>query len=146
MGRTIVIIVMFLLSTLLASCGPGSLDSKLFGSSLNVKVKKPTDKISPNGELEISGTTYSYGLQSLNTSVDKIFYVKNIGLGAVSEMMGSGLFAPFTFKGSLYPGTGGTCSSPTDKAARPGRTRRECTAARRRAWGRAARPAGAPRA
>ena len=101
---------MFLLFTLLTSCGPGLLDTKV-----NLKrPPSPVDKIKPNGVLEISGTTYSYGLQSLYTSVDKIFYVRNIGLGAVSAMMGSGLSAPFTFKGGSYPGTGGNCSATLD--------------------------------
>jgi len=113
MNRTIVIIVMFLLSTLVASCVPGLLDTK-------VNLKKhpnPIDKIKPDGVLEISGSTYSYGLQSLHTSVDKIFYVKNIGLGAVSEMAGGGLFTPFAFKGNQYPGTGGSCGETLEASS-----------------------------
>ncbi len=57
------------------------------------------------------GATYNYGSVMTTASVDKSFTVSNSGGTAAATMAGSGLAAPFTFKGGTYPGTGGTCST-----------------------------------
>ncbi|MCB9025374.1 MAG: choice-of-anchor D domain-containing protein [Bdellovibrionaceae bacterium] len=62
--------------------------------------------------LEISNAPlYDYGTQALSTVTDYTFTVSNTGGISASAMAGSGLAAPFLFKGGSYPGTGGTCSA-----------------------------------
>ncbi len=56
------------------------------------------------------GTTYSFGTKARGTSTDKTFTVTYAGGVTATSMAGSGLSAPYTFKGGTYPGTGGTCS------------------------------------
>ena len=57
------------------------------------------------------GVTYNYGTLATGTSTDKTFTVTLTGGVGSSAMSGSGLSAPFTFKGGSYPGTGGTCAA-----------------------------------
>ncbi len=64
------------------------------------------------GVLTISdAATYDYGTKARGSSTDKTFTVTFSGTYATSSLSGSGLSAPYTFKGGTYPGTGGTCSS-----------------------------------
>ncbi len=53
--------------------------------------------------------TYDYGTKVLGTTTEKTFTVTNAGGIDATAMAGSGLAAPYTFKGGSYPGTGGTC-------------------------------------
>lgn len=55
------------------------------------------------------GPVYSYGTVVANTVNDHIFQVTNSGQTDATSLVGSGLAAPFSFKGGSYPGTGGTC-------------------------------------
>lgn len=55
------------------------------------------------------GPTYNYGSATVGTSVDYTFTVTNTGEVTATALGGSGLAAPFTFKGGAYPGTAGTC-------------------------------------
>ncbi len=56
------------------------------------------------------GPTYDYGGRVLATTTTHSFTVTNSGgLLASSMMDAGGLAAPYTFKGGIYPGTGGTC-------------------------------------
>lgn len=57
------------------------------------------------------GPTFDYGTRSVGSATDKTFTVTNTGSFAASAMAGSGLVAPFVFKGGTYPGTGGTCGT-----------------------------------
>ncbi len=57
------------------------------------------------------GTTYSYGTKANGSSTDKSFTLTNTGSFTATAMVGSGLSAPYTFKGGSYPGTGGSCST-----------------------------------
>ncbi|HMN67242.1 MAG TPA: choice-of-anchor D domain-containing protein [Bdellovibrionales bacterium] len=57
------------------------------------------------------GATYDYGLQATGTTHEKTFTVTNTGTFAASSVAGTGLAAPFAFKGGTYPGTGGTCDA-----------------------------------
>ncbi|MBS1961169.1 MAG: choice-of-anchor D domain-containing protein [Bdellovibrionales bacterium] len=53
---------------------------------------------------------YNYGTVTIGASaVDQTFTVSNSGGQSALTMAGSGLAAPFSFKGGTYPGTGGTC-------------------------------------
>jgi hypothetical protein len=56
------------------------------------------------------GSTYNFGSVALAASADHTFTVNNSGVVSATSMVGSGLAAPFTFKGGSYPGTAGTCS------------------------------------
>ncbi|MCC7402812.1 MAG: choice-of-anchor D domain-containing protein, partial [Bdellovibrionales bacterium] len=55
------------------------------------------------------GPSYNYGNRAIGSSTDKIFAVNNSGSITATAMAGTGLAAPFTFKGGSYPGTGGNC-------------------------------------
>ncbi len=57
------------------------------------------------------GPTYDYGTQAVSSSIDKTFTVSYAGSVAATGLAGSGLAAPFSFKGGSYPGTGGTCGA-----------------------------------
>lgn len=57
------------------------------------------------------GPTYMFGNVVSGSSVDHTFQVQNTGGTVASDMAGAGLAAPFRFKGSTYPGTGGTCAT-----------------------------------
>ena len=57
------------------------------------------------------GPTYNFGTKATGSSTDRSFIVSNTGAYAASGMGGSGLAAPFTFKGGTYPGTGGSCTT-----------------------------------
>lgn len=57
------------------------------------------------------GPTYSFGSLAVGGSLDKTFVVTNTGSLGASALAGSGLAAPFTFKGGSYPGAGGSCGT-----------------------------------
>lgn len=57
------------------------------------------------------GPTFDFGTKSVGSSNDKTLTVTNTGVFSASTMSGSGLAAPYTFKGGAYPGTGGTCGA-----------------------------------
>lgn len=56
------------------------------------------------------GTTYSFGSNLIGTSTDKTFTITYAGDVSATGITGSGLAAPYTFKGGAYPGTGGSCT------------------------------------
>ncbi len=56
-------------------------------------------------------TTYDYGTLAAGGMAEKTFTVSNSGGVSAVTMTGSGLSAPFAFKGGGYPGTGGNCGS-----------------------------------
>jgi alpha-tubulin suppressor-like RCC1 family protein len=64
-----------------------------------------------------NGPTYDYGPRIIGSSTDATFTVTNSGGSTSTAMVGSGLAAPFTFKGGTYPGTGGTCGATLAAAA-----------------------------
>src|SRR5690606_10901406 len=55
--------------------------------------------------------TYDFGPVATGDSAEKTITVTNGGTFDASAVSGSGLAAPFSFKGGTYPGTGGTCGS-----------------------------------
>ncbi|MCB0367503.1 MAG: choice-of-anchor D domain-containing protein, partial [Bdellovibrionales bacterium] len=57
------------------------------------------------------GPFYDYGTKANGSTTDYTFTVDNTGSIAATTIAGSGLVAPFTFKGGSYPGTGGSCAS-----------------------------------
>lgn len=57
------------------------------------------------------GGTYNYGSLAVGANADKTFVVTNSGSLSASVMAGSGLAAPFSFKGGSYPGAGGSCGT-----------------------------------
>ncbi|MCA9325968.1 choice-of-anchor D domain-containing protein, partial [Candidatus Saccharibacteria bacterium] len=65
-----------------------------------------------NALLTISnGPTYDYGTKTVGSSTDFTFTVNNTGSVTATALAGSGLAAPFSFKGGSYPGIGGTCNT-----------------------------------
>ncbi len=63
------------------------------------------------------GPTYNFGTVAVGGSSDVTLNVTNNGAFLASVMSGSGLTVPFTFKGGVYPGTGGTCASNLNAGA-----------------------------
>ncbi|HMN68446.1 MAG TPA: hypothetical protein PKC28_07890, partial [Bdellovibrionales bacterium] len=63
------------------------------------------------------GPSYDYGTIPATATVDKVLTVTNSGSLAATTVAGSGLAAPFTFKGGAYPGTGGTCGGSLNAGA-----------------------------
>jgi len=62
--------------------------------------------------LQISnGPVYDFGTHVIGDSADVALLVSNAGTANATAMTGSGLAAPFSFKGGSYPGTGGTCTA-----------------------------------
>lgn len=64
-----------------------------------------------------SGPTYDYGTVSVGSSNDFTFTVSNSGDVTATSLAGGGLAAPYSFKGGVYPGTGGTCGASLMSAA-----------------------------
>jgi hypothetical protein len=63
------------------------------------------------------GATYDFGTVATGGTAQKIFTVTNAGSFTASSMVGTGLTAPFAFKGGTYPGTGGNCGATLNPAA-----------------------------
>lgn len=61
--------------------------------------------------LTVSDASFNYGTLATGASAEKIFTVSNSGGFTASSMTGTGLAAPFSFKGGSYPGVGGNCST-----------------------------------
>ncbi|MCB0367758.1 MAG: choice-of-anchor D domain-containing protein, partial [Bdellovibrionales bacterium] len=59
---------------------------------------------------------YDFGVQAVGSNTDHTFTLENTGSVKAVSMAGSGLAAPYSFKGGSYPGTGGTCGVELDKA------------------------------
>ena len=67
---------------------------------------------SANAVLGISdGLTFNFGSASLTTTVTKTFTVTNSGATAATLVNASGISAPFSYTGGVYPGTGGDCTT-----------------------------------
>lgn len=56
------------------------------------------------------GATYDFGSHTVGTNTDYALTVTNTGGGTASALSAAALTAPFTFKGGVYPGTGGNCA------------------------------------
>jgi hypothetical protein len=54
---------------------------------------------------------YNYSSQALGSGTDHTFILTNNGGFSASAIAGTGLAAPFTYKGGSYPGTAGTCGA-----------------------------------
>ncbi|MEQ1877292.1 MAG: choice-of-anchor D domain-containing protein, partial [Bdellovibrionia bacterium] len=54
---------------------------------------------------------YDYGTRAVATTTDFTFTVDNSGAVMATGITGTGLAAPFDFKGGSYPGTGGNCGA-----------------------------------
>jgi hypothetical protein len=61
--------------------------------------------------LTISNTGYDYGIVTTGALSDVTLTITNTGGVPATALSGSGLAAPFIFKGGVFPGTGGTCPS-----------------------------------
>ncbi len=57
------------------------------------------------------GPTYNYGTKSVGSTTDKSFTVTNLGSANATSVIGTGLVAPYSFKGGSYPGAGGSCTN-----------------------------------
>jgi alpha-tubulin suppressor-like RCC1 family protein len=55
--------------------------------------------------------TYNFGTQNVGTTTEKIFTITYAGTAPATSVAGTGLSAPYAFKGGSYPGTGGTCGA-----------------------------------
>jgi hypothetical protein len=72
----------------------------------------------PAATLVISdGPVYDFGSVMTGNQTSKSFTVTNVGSATATALSGSGLAAPFTFFGGVYPGTGGTCGFTLATAA-----------------------------
>lgn len=63
------------------------------------------------------GPTYDFGTQANGSNTDFTFVITNSGGVAATALSGTGLAAPYSFKGGSYPGTGGTCGVSLGAAA-----------------------------
>ena len=63
------------------------------------------------------GPTYDFNLVAIGATAEKALTLTNSGGFQAASLTGSGLAAPYAFKGGSYPGTGGTCSSSLNAAA-----------------------------
>ncbi|HLL81152.1 MAG TPA: choice-of-anchor D domain-containing protein, partial [Longimicrobium sp.] len=61
----------------------------------------------PDCQSSMTPSLVDFGTSGI--TVDRTFYVTNIGAQTASNMSGSGGYQRFEFKGGYYPGTGGTC-------------------------------------
>ena len=112
------------------------------GASVTSSTRAVTGTGANPATLSISdGPTYNYGTHAVTTSTDYTFTVTYGGGVPATSVGGSGLSAPFSFKGGSYPGTGGTCGTtisanctivvtyaPTASVSGPARPSRAATA------------------
>ncbi len=83
--------------------------SQLQSSNRNVQ---GTGTAGATATLVISdGPVYDYGTLATGNTVTKVFTVTNAGSFIATALSGTGLAAPFSFQGGVYPGTGGTCGA-----------------------------------
>ncbi len=85
-------------------------------------VQQSTRAITGTGALPATLTInesplYDYGTNATGSTADHTFTVGNTGGIAAASITGSGLAAPFSFKGGSYPGTGGSCGTTLAAAA-----------------------------
>lgn len=57
---------------------------------------------------------YDFGAVTTGTSSDKTFTITNGGIVAATNIEGLELDAPYSYKGGVFPGTGGTCGVSLD--------------------------------
>lgn len=57
------------------------------------------------------GPSFDYGTKTIGTTTAQTFVVTNSGGSSAKTMSATALPAPFRFKGSTYPGTGGSCAT-----------------------------------
>lgn len=57
------------------------------------------------------GPTYNYGIRTVGTTTNKTFTVTNVGSVTATSVVGTGLAAPYSFRGGSYPGIGGSCTN-----------------------------------
>ncbi len=97
----------------------GQIDISYVNGVSGQAVSRPVTGTSvPPASITISdGVTYNFGTRANGSSTDKTFTLTNTGSFTASSVGGSGLVAPYTFKGGAYPGTGGTCASSMAPAA-----------------------------
>ncbi|MBC7690333.1 MAG: choice-of-anchor D domain-containing protein [Methylotenera sp.] len=83
------------------------------GAASRNSARAITGTAAASAVLSISdGATYSFGAQTVgSTANDKILNVTYSGGIAATAVNGSGMGAPYTFKGGSYPGIGGTCGT-----------------------------------
>ena len=55
--------------------------------------------------------TFDFGIFALGSSTDATFTITNTGQTTATTMANNPINAPFGYKGTFYPGSGGTCSS-----------------------------------
>ena len=71
-----------------------------------------TGVVAPTATLVISdGAIYDYGSVTTGNTQDHSFTITNTGTITATSMFGSGLASPYSFKGGVYPGTGGSCGN-----------------------------------
>ncbi len=69
-----------------------------------------TGTSAPPALLAISdGPSFDYGTRATGSATDKTFSVQNTGGIPATSVGGTGLSAPFAYKGGSFPGSGGTC-------------------------------------
>lgn len=60
----------------------------------------------------LDGASYNFGTVNVGApAAEKTFSIRNTGNVPATNVVTSGLSAPFTFKGGTFPGSGGNCSS-----------------------------------
>jgi alpha-tubulin suppressor-like RCC1 family protein len=89
-------------------------DNATLLSSANLGV---TTTLSP-AVLSISDSNYNYGTVGVGQSSEKVFTLFNSGASTATALGGTGLAAPFSFKGGgTFPGINGTCTGSLAAAA-----------------------------
>jgi hypothetical protein len=83
-----------------------------FGSCPRCSQPYPRPTPLPRAALNVSdGATFVFGTVAVGGTMDKTLTLTNNGGTSATELWGSGVAAPFSFKGGAFPGTGGTCST-----------------------------------
>lgn len=61
--------------------------------------------------------TYAFGMTNVGTVKDRSFTLRNTGAAQAKTIAAVALAAPFRFKGTAFPGTGGTCAATLNAGA-----------------------------
>lgn len=61
--------------------------------------------------------TYDYGSRTIGTTTDHSFTITNSGGSTATAMSANALAAPYSYKGGIYPGTGGNCGTTLGSSA-----------------------------